>query len=151
MAIILIAIFCYNVSMEEKTIFEKIIAGEVPATKVYEDEHTLAFLDIAPNNIGHTLVIPKKHSRNLLVMEPEDVTSLALSVQKIAQAVKKATNADGINIHQNIEPAAGQVVFHTHIHVIPRFKGDGFTHWKGARGYAEGEADAVAQKIKESL
>ena len=132
----------------EKTIFERIIDREIPATIVYEDDFTLAFLDIAPVNIGHTVVIPKKHFKNLYEIDTETLHHIADTVQKVAIALKKALNADGINIEQNNDAPAGQIIFHTHTHVVPRFIGDGFTHWKGARGYSEGEANETAEKIK---
>ncbi len=85
----------------EKTIFEKIIDGEIPATKVYEDDKVLAFLDIAPVNIGHTLVIPKKHSRNIFDTDDETLAHIAKVVKKVTTAVRGAVKADGINIIQN--------------------------------------------------
>ncbi|MEI7512773.1 MAG: HIT domain-containing protein [Candidatus Uhrbacteria bacterium] len=112
-------------------LFKKIIAGEIPCEKVYEDEHAFAFLDIGPVNLGHTLVIPKKWSQGLLDAEPEALRELIIAVQKVAAAVKAATGADGINVHQNEGEAAGQKVFHLHFHVIPRFANDGFEHWHG--------------------
>lgn len=119
--------------------------------KVYEDAHVLAFLDIHPNNIGHTLVIPKEHFENLYTTPDEILSKLASVVKKVSLAIKKATNADGINIHMNNETAAGQVIFHTHIHIIPRFKDDGFTHWRGLRDYSNAELEEIAQKITSTL
>lgn len=110
-------------------VFCKIVAGEIPCYKVYEDDDFLAFLDMYPVNNGHTLVIPKKHYDNIFEL-PENVASkYFVVVKKIAEIVKKIMNADGINIGMNNLPAAGQVVFHSHIHVIPRFKNDGLNHW----------------------
>jgi len=128
-------------------LFCKIVSGEIPATKIYENENFLAFLDIHPVNKGHTQVIPKKHSRNLLEIDEETLKELALLVQKLSQKIKTALNADGINIISNNEPVAGQIIFHTHIHIIPRFDGDGLKHWAG-KNYAEGEAKIIAEKIK---
>lgn len=131
----------------ESNIFEKIIKGDLPCYKVYEDENTLAFLDIQPNNIGHTLVVPKKHSRNFLNMKTEDMDSFFKTVQKVANAIKKALNADGINIVMNNEPAGNQEVFHTHAHIIPRHNGeDTFIYGKHLK-YKEGEAEEVLEKI----
>ncbi|MEK7099877.1 MAG: HIT family protein [Patescibacteria group bacterium] len=134
----------------EPTIFEKIIAREIPAEIVYEDEDTLAFLDIAPNNPGHTLVIPKVHSRNIFDVSERSWHAMMETVRILAPAIQKAVNAEGINIAMNNESAAGQIVFHTHVHLIPRHTGDGFTHFPQGE-YAEGEASVVATKIKDAL
>ena len=132
-------------------LFCRIIAGEIPAQKVYEDKHILAFLDIHPVNIGHTLVIPKTHHAN--IYETEDVTlaQMMAVVKKLSIAIKSALNADGINIEMNNDPVAGQIIFHSHIHIVPRFEGDGFRHWRGARDYHEGEMDEVAQVITKEI
>ena len=132
-------------------LFCKIIAGEIPSYKIYEDENTFAFLDINPTNIGHTLVVPKKHSKNIFDIEKNDLNNVYQTSKKIATAIKKSLGADGINIISNNELAAGQLVFHTHIHIIPRFDNDGFKHWKGKRGYKNGEADDTVNKIKEKI
>ncbi len=105
-------------------VFAKILRGELPAHKVYEDAHTLAFMDIMPRTDGHTLVIPKTPSRNLLDIDPEDLCHVMRTVQKIARAVRKAFGAEGVLIQQFNEPAAGQEVFHTHFHVLPRRAGE---------------------------
>lgn len=131
-------------------LFCKIIRGEIPSAKVYEDEHSFAFLDIKPINPGHVLLIPKKHSLNLYEMPDETLRELAPTIKKLSIAIKKAVNADGINIGMNNDPAAGQLVFHSHIHIIPRFVGDGHEHWHGAP-YQEGEISEVAEKIKKVL
>ena len=104
-------------------IFAKILRGEIPSTRVYEDEHVVAFMDVMPQGPGHTLVVPKAPSRNLLDADPATLRSLMAAVQKIARAVKEAFGADGVTVIQFNEPAAGQSVFHLHIHVIPRFDG----------------------------
>jgi histidine triad (HIT) family protein len=104
-------------------IFAKILRGEIPCHKVYEDADTLAFMDVMPQADGHTLVIPKAPSRNLLDADPAALASLMAVVQKIAIAVKVAFAADGILIQQFNEPAAGQTVFHLHAHIIPRREG----------------------------
>ena len=134
----------------EETIFSKIIAGEIPAEIVYEDDDVLAFLDISPNNPGHTLVIPKEYSRNLLSITPESWSKVMEVARKLSVAIKEATGADGINIMMNNEPVAGQIVFHTHVHVIPRHEGDGFKHWPG-KEYGEGEAGKIAESIRQQL
>ncbi len=108
---------------DDQNIFAKILRGELPCHKVYEDDKTIAFMDIMPRGDGHTLVLPKAPSRNILDIEPEDLFAAMATAQKVARAAMKAFNADGATIQQFSEPAGGQVVFHTHIHVIPRFEG----------------------------
>jgi histidine triad (HIT) family protein len=105
---------------DPNNIFAKIIRGELPAYKVYEDDRSMAFLDIMPRAPGHTLVIPKAPARNLLDIKPEDLSHVMNVAQKIAHAGMKAFDADGITVQQFNEPAGGQVVFHLHVHVIPR-------------------------------
>lgn len=131
-------------------IFCKIIAGEIPAEKIYEDAETLAFLDIKPNNHGHTLVIPKRHYKNLLDIPEAAWLAVMKTVHTVAPAVKRAVKADGINLSMNNEPAANQLVMHAHVHVIPRFEGDPHRPWAGTP-YQEGEAGRVAEKIKGTL
>lgn len=128
-------------------LFSKIIAGEIPCTKVYEDDETFAFLDINPCSKGHTLVVPKKHSRNIFTMTAEEFGKLMQTAHKISAALKAATNADGINVIMNNEAAAGQVVFHAHIHLIPRHTDDHVFPKPNHTTYAEGEMESVAQKI----
>jgi len=106
----------------EKTIFEKIIDGEIPSYKIYEDEHVYSFLDVFPITKGHTLVIPKKHSRNIFDCDPETAANIGRVLPKIANAVKEAYGCDGVNIFQNNEEYAGQSVFHLHFHIVPRYK-----------------------------
>lgn len=132
-------------------LFCKIITGEIPSSKIYEDEKCYAFLDINPVNIGHTLLVPKEHSTNLYDTSDESLAHLAPVMKKLAIAIKSAVGADGINIEMNNDPVAGQLIFHTHIHIVPRFEGDGFTHWHGARKYHEGEMREVAEKISQLL
>lgn len=105
----------------ENCIFCQIIDGQIPASKVYEDEKVLAFLDISQTTKGHTLVVPKKHARNTLEMSGEEAGELFSRVPAIARAIQKTTNAKGMNIIANNEEIAGQTVFHTHIHLVPRF------------------------------
>jgi len=131
-------------------IFCKIIKGEVPAHKVYEDEHALAFLDINPNSVGHTLVIPKTHFEDIFALSEEVIPSLFEAVQKVAAAVKQATKADGINIAMNNGKAAGQDVFHSHFHIIPRHEGDWKVHHQHVK-YAKGQAEETSKKIASSL
>ena len=108
---------------DPNNIFTKIMKGEIPCYKLHEDANTLAFLDIMPQADGHSLVIPKNGSRNLLTANPEDLAHCMVSVQLIANAVRRAFQAEGVLIQQFNEPAAGQTVFHTHFHVIPRHEG----------------------------
>jgi len=123
---------------------------KIPSTRVYSNEHTYAFLDINPVNPGHTLLIPKKHSRNILSADNETLRQLSVVLKKISIAIKNATNADGVNIHINNEPAAGQIIFHTHMHIVPRFLADDIKMWKGKK-YKEGELEKIAEKIKKQL
>lgn len=131
-------------------LFDRIISGEIPSEKVYEDEYTLAFLDINPNNPGHTLVVPKVHSTNILDITEEDWRHLMETVRKITPAVRDAVGATGVNVYMNNDASAFQVIFHTHIHIIPRHDGDGFEPWKGTL-YKEGEAKRIAEQIKDLL
>ena len=108
---------------DNSNVFAKILRGELPAQKVYEDDGTLAFMDIMPRADGHTLVIPKTPARNVLDAAPEQLAACMATAQKIARALMPAFNADGITIQQFSEPAGGQVVFHLHVHVIPRWDG----------------------------
>jgi len=108
---------------DPNNIFAKILRGEFPCCKVYEDDHVLAFLDIMPRSPGHTLVIPKAPARNVLDIKVEDYLHVARATHRIAAAAKKAFDADGLTIQQFNEAAGGQVVFHLHVHVMPRHDG----------------------------
>lgn len=108
---------------DPNNIFAKILRGEIPCHKVYEDEHTLAFMDVMPQVDGHCLVIPKQGSRNLLDADPAIFAPLMATVQRVARAARKAFGAEGVLIQQFNEPAAGQTVFHLHVHVLPRIEG----------------------------
>jgi len=108
---------------DTNNIFAKILRGEFPCHKVYENDHVLAFLDIMPRCPGHTLVIPKAPARNILDIKPEDFAHVARASHTIARAAMKAFKADGITIQQFSEPASGQVVYHLHMHVMPRQDG----------------------------
>jgi histidine triad (HIT) family protein len=133
-------------SYDTNNIFARVLRGELPCHKVYEDEHTLAFMDIAPRGDGHTLVIPKKPSRNMLDIEAADLAHVATTVMRVARAAKAALNADGVTIQQFNESAGGQVVFHTHFHIIPRFKDVPLKPPASAMGKPE-ELAANASKI----
>ena len=108
---------------DSNNIFAKILRGEFPCYKVYENEHALAFIDIMPRSPGHTLVIPKSPARNILDIGDEDYLHVARATRIIARAAKTAFRADGITIQQFNEAAGGQVVFHLHVHVMPRRDG----------------------------
>jgi histidine triad (HIT) family protein len=110
-------------SYDPNNVFAKILRGEFPAYKVYEDDKVLAFLDIMPQAPGHVLVVPKAQARNFLDVDPDVLTDLIKVTQKIARTAKSVFAADGVNIFQFNEPAAGQTVFHLHFHVIPRKEG----------------------------
>ena len=130
-------------------IFCKIVAGEIPATKIRETEDTYSFLDIRPINTGHTLVIPKKHYASLLDIPEDLLAKVIVEVKRTAIAIKKVTGADGINLGQNNEAGAGQVVHHLHFHVMPRFANDGYVLWSPKTEIA---ADPeLAQKIAEAI
>ena len=106
-------------------IFCKIVAGEIPSHKIYDDDKTLAFMDINPWTRGHSLVIPKEHSRNIYDADPDDLAAAVATAQLIARRLRDRLNCEGINILQSSEPVAMQTVFHTHLHVIPRYSDDG--------------------------
>ena len=105
----------------ENCIFCNIAAGDIPSSKVYEDEYVLAFLDISQTTKGHTLLIPKEHVRNVLAMSEQTSKTLFARLPKVARAVQKSTGAVGMNILNNNEEVAGQTVFHAHVHLIPRY------------------------------
>jgi histidine triad (HIT) family protein len=108
---------------DPSNIFAKILRGEMPAETVYEDDKTLAFMDIMPRTDGHTLVIPKVAARTFFDIGPEDLAALYASVQRVARAAVAGLGADGLTIQQFNEPAGGQVVFHMHVHILPRWNG----------------------------
>ncbi|TRC99786.1 HIT family protein [Mesorhizobium sp. WSM4303] len=110
-------------SYDPSNIFAKILRGEIPSHRVYEDDAMVAFMDVMPQGPGHTLVVPKAPSRNLLDADPSTLGPLFTVVKQVAQAVKKAFGADGVTVLQFNEPASGQTVYHLHVHVIPRFEG----------------------------
>ena len=127
--------------------FAKILRGEFPCYKVYEDEHTLAFLDIMPRSAGHTLVVPKAPARNILDIKVEDYLHVARATHKIAAAAKKAFDADGITVQQFNETAGGQVVFHLLVHVMPRHLGVALLPPASRKGDAKVLEDNAAKLI----
>ena len=110
-------------SYDPNNVFAKILRGELPCEKVYEDDSTLAFMDIMPRADGHVLVVPKNGARNILDIAVADLQATIATVQKVAKAVKRGMNADGLTIQQFNESAGGQVVFHLHFHILPRWEG----------------------------
>lgn len=137
-------------SYDDNNIFAKILRGELPSHRIYEDEAVVAFMDVMPQGTGHSLVVPKAPSRNLLDADPETLGPLFVVVRKVAQAVKKAFAADGVTVMQFNEPASGQTVYHLHVHVIPRFEGVPLKPHTGAMEKPEVLA-ANAEKIKAAL
>ncbi|MDD5031976.1 MAG: HIT family protein [Patescibacteria group bacterium] len=131
-------------------IFCKIIAGVIPSFKVYEDEDILAFLDIAPVNPGHTLVVPKKHYANLEEIPEGELAKLAAAIKKVGKAVKDGLGVEGYNVMENNDPVSGQIIPHLHFHIIPRKEGDGLKLWPQGK-YGEGEAEEMAEKIKNKI
>lgn len=139
-----------SATYDDNNIFANILRGEIPAFKVYEDDDTLAFMDVMPQSTGHTLVIPKAPSRNLLDADPAVLSKTIPVVQKIAVAAKKAFAADGIQIVQFNEPASGQTVYHLHFHIIPRFEGVALKPHSGKMEDME-VLKANAEKLKAAL
>ena len=135
---------------DPSNVFAKILRGELPSQTVYEDAETLAIVDIMPRADGHVLVIPKAPCRNLFDAPPEALKAIALTTQKLGRAVTAAFAADGLTIQQFNEPAGGQVVFHLHVHVMPRFEGVALRPHTGAMEKPEILA-ANAEKIRAAL
>ena len=135
---------------DDNNVFAKILRGEIPSHKLYEDEATFAFMDIMPRGEGHCLVIPKKSARNILDIAPDSLAAVAATTQKLARAVVKAFAADGVTIQQFNESAGGQVVFHLHVHVLPRFEGVALKPHSGQMEKPDVLA-ANAEKIKAAL
>lgn len=131
-------------------IFCKVVSGEVPSYKLYENDEILAFLNIFPVNSGHALVIPKDHIENIYGLPDETLCRVAIGVKKVAIALKHALDADGINLEMNNEPAAGQEIDHAHIHVIPRFKDDGLKHWP-FKPAEKAELEVLKEKIQKAI
>jgi histidine triad (HIT) family protein len=135
---------------DSNNVFAKILRGEIPAFKVYEDEHTLAFMDVMPQSEGHTLVIPRTPARNFFDIDPEALARLVISTQRVAKAVQAAFNPDGMRIIQFNEPAAGQTVFHIHFHIVPCYEG------RAMKGHSRDMADKAvlaehAERVKKAL
>jgi histidine triad (HIT) family protein len=135
---------------DQNNIFAKVLRGEIPCHKIYEDEDTLAFLDIMPRTEGHALVVTKEKARDLFDIKPEALGKLMAVVQKLAPKIKEAVGADGVLIQQFNGAAAGQTVFHLHIHIVPRNEGEAL---KPHAGKMEDQAKlaATAEKIRKKL
>ena len=133
------------------TIFTRIINGEIPALKVYEDEDTLAFLDIAPASPGHTLVICKNEVATLMELSDAQLLATARTTQRVATAIQQALQPDGINIMQNNGAAAGQTVFHYHVHIIPRWQDDGVVQFWEHKSLSHAEFAEIVAKISQAL
>ena len=135
---------------DANNIFAKILRGEVPSVKVYEDDKTLAFMDVMPQADGHTLVIPKEPAENIFELSPEGAAAMVRTTQKVAKAVKKGLEAPGVMIFQLNGKPAGQSVFHVHFHVVPRSQGiDLKLHARGME--SPDKLKAIAEKIKAAL
>jgi|SRR6185503_7693936 histidine triad (HIT) family protein len=135
---------------DQTNVFAKILRGDLPSTKVFEDGNALVIMDVMPQAEGHTLVIPKAQSRNILDIGADDLKLAIVTVQRVARAVKMAFDAPGVLVMQFNEPAAGQTVFHTHFHVIPRFEGVPLKPHVG--GVADAKILAAqAEKIRAAL
>jgi histidine triad (HIT) family protein len=122
---------------DNENVFAKILRSELPCHKIYEDDKTLAFMDLMPRTNGHCLVIPKSPARNILDIAPDDLAYLSSIVQKIARASMKAFDADGLSLQQFNETAGGQVVFHLHVHILPRYHGEDLKPHTGQMAPAE--------------
>jgi histidine triad (HIT) family protein len=130
-------------------IFCKILAGDLPARIVDEDERTIAFMDIAPATRGHALVIPRAHSTDLLSVEPEDLAAVALAAQRLTARAKERLGADGVNLLNSCGRAAWQTVFHFHVHVIPRYEDDPLRlPWVPSEGDRD-QIEAAAQELSD--
>ncbi|EDQ32211.1 Diadenosine tetraphosphate (Ap4A) hydrolase and other HIT family hydrolase [Hoeflea phototrophica DFL-43] len=135
---------------DDGNVFAKILRGELPAERLYEDDHTLAIMDIMPRGDGHCLVIPKTPARNVLDADTDSLAAVAATTQLMARTVMKAFGADGVTIQQFNESAGGQVVFHLHVHVIPRFDGIAMKPHTGTMEDAD-VLKANAEKIRAAL
>lgn len=137
--------------MKDNCIFCKIIKGEIPSNTVYEDDNFKAILDIAPANKGHVIVLTKEHIENVFELEDDFAQKIFPIVAKIARAVKKTLRCDGVNILQNNGTAAGQTVFHLHIHIIPRYENDNELLTWEAKSYEDGEASKLVEELQKNL
>jgi histidine triad (HIT) family protein len=133
--------------IDNNCLFCKIIKGEIPCFKVYEDEYAVAFLDIKPSSYGHTLVLPKNHVVNVEEASEEDLARTWAAIKKVGKSLKDNLGIKGYNIYENNDPIAGQVIPHLHFHVIPRYDGDGLKLW-AQRDLEMGEGEKIVAKVK---
>jgi len=131
-------------------IFCKIVKGEIPSSKLYEDKNSYAFLDIMPIRPGHALVIPKKHYETMLDIPDDCLKDMAIATKKVSKAVKEGLEAEGFNVQMNNYEASGQLVPHAHFHIVPRVEGDGLKLWPGG-SYEKGEKEKIAKQISHFL
>ncbi|MFA5987121.1 MAG: HIT family protein [Candidatus Paceibacterota bacterium] len=134
----------------EDCLFCKIAAGQIPSAKICETEKSFAFLDINPIRPGHTLVIPKKHSKNIFEINEDDLTDVVKTVKRVAIAVQESLGAKGVNVLNRNNAVAGQAVPHLHFHVVPRNVSDGLETWHGKK-YSDGEMEKTAATIKKLI
>jgi histidine triad (HIT) family protein len=132
-------------------IFCKIIKKEIPAEIIYENADFISFVDINPNNFGHCLLLPKAHFKNIYDLSDDILKKFGKEIQKLSVAIKMGTEADGINAHMNNESAAGQVVPHAHIHIIPRFLNDGLKHFQQKKYESSEQIKEIGTKIRSAL
>jgi histidine triad (HIT) family protein len=132
-------------------VFCKIVAGQIPSTRVFEDEHTLAFMDIGHVNPGHTLVAVKKHAANVFELEDAQAEAIARAIVRISKALKKAFDPEGLSIYQANGKPAGQTVFHYHVHLLPRHSGDGMEFTWPVKNPPREQLEAYAAKIRAEL
>lgn len=134
---------------DDNCIFCKIIKGDIPSRTIYEDDSYKAIMDVSPASKGHVIVLPKTHVANIFEIEEEDLAGAVIVAKKVAAALKKAFNCDGVNILQNNGEAAGQTVFHLHVHVIPRYEGDTVNiKWKQIEDM---DLDSIYEEIKKEI
>ena len=133
------------------SIFSKIVSGEIPALKIYEDQATLAFMDISPATRGHALVISKEAHADLFEMPPDTLAAVTQTVQRVARGLHAALQPDGVNIIQNNGAAAGQTVFHYHVHIIPRWEGDNAVRLWQPHDAGQSELVALAGQISSAI
>ena len=131
-------------------LFCQIIAGQIPSTKVAESENVIAILDINPVNPGHTLIIPKRHSQDMLDADDEILKEMIIFTKKVAQAILTSLGYEAFNLELNNGQIAGQIIPHLHWHIVPRTADDGLLHWPGKK-YPGGEAERVAAKIRAQI
>jgi len=140
-----------DLKLDKNCIFCRIVKGEIPCAKIFEDDYIISFLDIAPANKGHALIVTKNHYETLLDVPDDDLNDLMIKAKKIARAMSSALGSEGFNVLMNNKKVAGQLVLHAHLHIIPRFKGDGIDlNWRPKK-YNGREIDEFKEKIQKFL